>query len=161
LTQDGDGDGARGRAAAATVGWSPTARQRDVLRGVVNGLTAKEVARRLGISTRTVEGHLHALRRLTGAGSMGELCALSVAHGWVTPLRRPEGTTGSCPERGQSCSETVAQEGRGGRPTVMTPQRITAARELLRTHTIKDTARSLRVSRSTLYAHMDVIVAGR
>jgi len=36
-----------------------------------------------------------------------------------------------------------------------------AARELLRTHTIKETARSLSISRSTLYAHMDVIVAGR
>jgi DNA invertase Pin-like site-specific DNA recombinase len=41
----------------------------------------------------------------------------------------------------------------------MTPQRIVAARELLRTHTVKETARNLRVSRSTLYAHMDVITA--
>ena len=92
---------------------------------------------------------------------MGELCALSVARGWVTPLRRPEDATGACPETGESCSETFARDGRGGRPTVMTPQRITAARELLRTHTIKETARFLRISRSTLYAHMDVIVAGR
>lgn len=41
----------------------------------------------------------------------------------------------------------------------MTPQRIVAARELLRTQTVKETARNLRVSRSTLYAHMDVITA--
>ena len=41
----------------------------------------------------------------------------------------------------------------------MTPQRIAAARELLRTHTVKETARRLRVSPSTLYAHMDAITA--
>lgn len=131
----------------------PTARQREVLRGVVNGLTAKEVARRLGISARTVEGHLHAVRQLTGARSMGELCALSVARGWV----RPEPP--ACPETVEPCSETPGLKSRGGRPTVMTPQRIVAARALLRTHTVKETARNLRVSRTTLYAHMDVITA--
>jgi DNA-binding CsgD family transcriptional regulator len=134
-------------------GAGPTARQREVLRGVVNGLTAKEVARSLGISVRTVEGHLHAVRQLTGARSMGELCALSVARGWVRPQPAP------CPETVESCSETPDSKRRGGRPTVMTPQRIMAARALLRTHTVKETARNLRVSRTTLYAHMDVITA--
>jgi DNA-binding CsgD family transcriptional regulator len=138
----------------------PTVRQREVLRGVVNGLTAKEVARRLGISARTVEGHLHAVRRLTGARSMGELCALSVARGWVAPQQPAAGPGRPCPETVGSCSETPGRQPRGGRPTVMTPQRIVAARELLRTHTVKETARNLRVSRSTLYAHMDVITAG-
>jgi DNA-binding CsgD family transcriptional regulator len=141
-------DRGSGAATGATAG--PTARQREVLRGVASGLTAREVARRLGISARTVEGHLHAVRRLTGARSMGELCALSVARGWVTPVE-------PCPETVGSCSETPGSRPQGGRPTVMTPQRIAAARELLRTHTVKETARSLRVSRSTLYAHMDAI----
>jgi DNA-binding CsgD family transcriptional regulator len=155
LTQDPAG----GPGAETGLGAGPTARQREVLRGVVNGLTAKEVARRLGISTRTVEGHLHKLRRLTGARSMGELCALSVAEGWVTPLRRSEVTGGPCPEKVRLCAETAILASRSGRPTVMTPQRIATARQLMRTHTIKETARSLRISRSTLYAHMDVIVA--
>jgi DNA-binding CsgD family transcriptional regulator len=156
LTQDPAG----GPGAETGLGTGPTARQREVLRGVVNGLTAKEVARGLGISTRTVEGHLHKLRRLTGARSMGELCALSVAEGWVAPRRRPEVPGGPCPERVGLCAEIVAPASRSGRPTVMTPQRIATARQLMRTHTIKETARSLRISRSTLYAHMDVIVPG-
>lgn len=151
----------RGRRAGADM--EPTVRQREVLWGVVNGLTAKEVARRLGISVRTVEGHLRAVRQLTGARSMGELCALSVARGWVTPQQAPAGAApepgGPCPETVESCSETRGHHRRGGRPTVMTPQRIVAARELLRTQTVKETARNLRVSRSTLYAHMDVITA--
>jgi DNA-binding CsgD family transcriptional regulator len=155
LTQDAAG----GPGAETGPGAGPTARQREVLRGVVNGLTAKEVARRLGISTRTVEGHLHALRRLTGARSMGELCALSVAEGWVTPLRRSEVMAGPCPEKVGLCAETAIPGSRSGRPTVMTPQLVAAARQLMRTHTAKETARSLRISRSTLYAHMDVIVA--
>lgn len=168
----------------------PTARQREVLKGVTSGLTAREVARCLGISSRTVEGHLRVLRQATGTRSMGELCALSVAKGWVTPgpqeLSAPSalgtpGTPGtlsaletpSAPGTARSCSETqefpnkLASIGRnrshhavrrGGRPTVMTPQRIKAARALLETHTIKETASRLSISRGTLYAHMDVIM---
>jgi DNA-binding CsgD family transcriptional regulator len=54
---------------------------------MADGLTARQVAHRLGISRRTVEGHLRVLRELTGARSIGELCAVSVAEGWVTPGR--------------------------------------------------------------------------
>ncbi len=129
----------------------PTTRQLEVLRGVVHGLTTKELAWRLGISARTVEGHLHALRQLTGARSMGELCAVSAAEGWVTPQQGPVEANRSRPDQGSP------KERRAGRPTVMTPQLIRAARELLVTHTAKETARNLRISRSTLYAHMDVI----
>lgn len=129
----------------------PTTRQLEVLRGVVNDLSAKEVARQLVISARTVEGHLRALRLLTGARSMSELCALSAAQGWVTPQQAPVEANRPRLEMGD------LEERRAGRPTVMTPQRIRAARELLLTHTAKETARNLRVSRSTLYAHMDAI----
>ncbi len=40
-----------------------TSRERDVLRGVAAGLTNKDIARRLGISPRTVETHRESLMR--------------------------------------------------------------------------------------------------
>lgn len=48
---------------------------------------------------------------------------------------------------------------RPGRPTVMTPERIAAARELLRDHTVTEVARKLGVGRTTLHQHMAVITA--
>jgi DNA invertase Pin-like site-specific DNA recombinase len=45
----------------------------------------------------------------------------------------------------------------GGRPTVMTPEKIAAARALLPDNTIAAIARQLGVSRNTLYAHMKVL----
>jgi DNA invertase Pin-like site-specific DNA recombinase/DNA-binding CsgD family transcriptional regulator len=45
----------------------------------------------------------------------------------------------------------------GGRPTVMTPDKIAAARALLRDNTVTAIARHVGVSRSTLYAHMELI----
>lgn len=44
-----------------------------------------------------------------------------------------------------------------GRPTVMTPDRIEAARELLRDHAITEVARKLGVGRTTLYKYLPVI----
>lgn len=220
-------------------------RQRQVLQGMADGLTARQVAHRLGISRRSVEGHLRVLRELTGARRIGELCAVSVAEGWVTPGRLAPrvaldglGARSSAgPEPLRSCPETgwfpdgltmsdgklaelgyppgpvypagrdypagleasadpavsatpvgpaasgagkppaeptrAASSGRtanaardaaapadrtgrrpGGRPTVMTLDRITAARQLLLAHSATDTARRLGISRSTLYAHL-------
>lgn len=45
----------------------------------------------------------------------------------------------------------------GGRPTVMTPDKIAEARALLRENTVGAVARRMGVSRSTLYAHMELI----
>ena len=57
---------------------------------------------------------------------------------------------------------TARSRGRaGGRPTVMTAEKITAARALLAQTTIAAIARQIGVSRGTLYAHMDAITAGR
>jgi DNA invertase Pin-like site-specific DNA recombinase len=49
----------------------------------------------------------------------------------------------------------------GGRPPVMTPEKIAAAQSLLPEHSISAIARMVGVSRGTLYAHMDAITAGR
>jgi len=47
----------------------------------------------------------------------------------------------------------------GGRPTVMTAEKIAAARSLLPDNSVGATARQIGVSRGTLYSHMDVISA--
>ena len=87
----------RGQRRLADGGARPLQRRKQVLQGMADGLTAREVARRLGISRRTVEGHLRALREMTGTRSMGELCAVGVAEGWVTPGRRLPGRTAGDP----------------------------------------------------------------
>ncbi len=201
----------RGQRRLADGGARPLQRRKQVLQGMADGLTAREVARRLGISRRTVEGHLRALREMTGTRSMGQLCAVGVAEGWVTPGRRLPGRTAgdpgppdgadvppagrdgagapyarrdgagapsagrSCPETSQFLDNLIAMDlsplenpaasepgpGRGhprgrrrrGRPTVMTPERVAEARQLLPTHSMTDIARKLGVSRATLYAH--------
>jgi hypothetical protein len=110
---------------------------------------------------------------------MGQLCALGVAEGWVTPGRSTGVQVGhGAGEPGRSGSGlrtarfpdiviTAERPGgpgqpatgaRGGRPTVMTPTRVEAARELLPVHRVTEIARKLGVSRSTLYAHMDTIL---
>jgi DNA-binding CsgD family transcriptional regulator len=58
-----------------------TSRQAEVLRLAAAGLLAKEIARRLGISVRTVEGHLGVMRQRTGTRNMAELAAWGVARG--------------------------------------------------------------------------------
>jgi DNA invertase Pin-like site-specific DNA recombinase len=45
----------------------------------------------------------------------------------------------------------------GGRPVVMTPEKIAAGRSWLADHSVSATARMLGVSRGTLYAHMHEI----
>lgn len=50
---------------------------------------------------------------------------------------------------------------RPGRPTVMTAEKIAAARVLLPKNSITAVARQIGVSRGTLYAHMDALTAGR
>ena len=48
----------------------------------------------------------------------------------------------------------------GGRPTVMTPEKIAAARSLLPDNSVSAIARMLGVSRGTLHSHMAAITAG-
>lgn len=46
-----------------------TARQREVAGLVLDGLTSRTIARRLGISERTVHAHLRSIYSKTGVGS--------------------------------------------------------------------------------------------
>lgn len=56
---------------------SLTARERDVLKLAARGMANKEIAKRLGISFRTVEIHRTRVMHKTGAGSLIELANLA------------------------------------------------------------------------------------
>jgi two-component system response regulator FixJ len=56
-----------------------TPRERDVLRGLLDGKTNKMTARHLGISPRTVENYRAGVMKKTGLGSVAELVRLAVS----------------------------------------------------------------------------------
>jgi DNA-binding NarL/FixJ family response regulator len=60
---------------------SLTPRQRDVLHLVALGCTAKEIAGKLDISTRTVDFHKEELKRKLGLHSTAELTRYAIEHG--------------------------------------------------------------------------------
>jgi len=62
-----------------------SAREREVLRLIADGLSAKEIASDLGISTKTVEAHRTSLMRKLGARKATELVRYAVRHGLVEP----------------------------------------------------------------------------
>ncbi len=67
-----------------------TAREREVLALLARGLTDREVARALGISRKTVEKHVGAALRKTGAGSRTAAVVRALDRGWL-PSDRPAG----------------------------------------------------------------------
>ncbi|MCC6642702.1 MAG: response regulator transcription factor [Deltaproteobacteria bacterium] len=58
-----------------------TLRQREVLELLVEGLSAKEIAARVGISPRTVEFHKYQMMEAIGAKSSAELIRFAIEHG--------------------------------------------------------------------------------
>jgi DNA-binding NarL/FixJ family response regulator len=58
-----------------------TPRQREVLQLLAEGLLAKEVASRLGISTRTVEFHKYQMMETLGLHNSAELIHFAIKHG--------------------------------------------------------------------------------
>ena len=62
-----------------------TSHQRDILRMLADGLSAKEIARKLDISSRTVESHKYQIMESLGARSSAELIRLAIRHGIVDP----------------------------------------------------------------------------
>lgn len=66
-------DSMKARVSERASAWSLTPRQRDVLAGVADALTNKELCERLGCSLPTIETHLSAVLRKAGAMSRQEL----------------------------------------------------------------------------------------
>jgi DNA-binding NarL/FixJ family response regulator len=64
---------------------SLSSREREVLRLIAGGFSAKEVASQLHISTKTVEAHRTSLMRKVGARKATELVRLAVRHGLIEP----------------------------------------------------------------------------
>jgi DNA-binding NarL/FixJ family response regulator len=61
-----------------------TAREMEVLRLLAQGLTNYQIARRLGLSARTVEAHLTHIYTKLNVGSRTEAALLAQQRGWVT-----------------------------------------------------------------------------
>jgi len=77
----------RARSDAAADPSSPppgevSARQRDVLSCLVAGMTSKEIALRLNISVRTVDGHRAQLRARLGLRTNADLVRYALTHGF-------------------------------------------------------------------------------
>ena len=60
-------------------------REREVLHLIAEGLSAKEIAVRLGISTKTVEAHRTSLMRKLEVRKATELVRYAVRHGLIEP----------------------------------------------------------------------------
>jgi DNA-binding CsgD family transcriptional regulator len=62
-----------------------TLRQREILRLLVDGLTAKQIASRLDISARTVEFHKYRMLESLGLKGSADLIHFALQHGIVGP----------------------------------------------------------------------------
>lgn len=62
-----------------------SSREREVLNLIAEGLSAKEIAADLGISTKTVEAHRTSVMRKLGARKATELVRYAVRHGLIEP----------------------------------------------------------------------------
>ncbi len=62
-----------------------SAREREVLRLIADGLSAKEVATELSISTKTVEAHRTSLMRKLDVRKATELVRYALRHGLIEP----------------------------------------------------------------------------
>jgi DNA-binding NarL/FixJ family response regulator len=70
-------------------GPSLSARDLDVLRSAARGLSTKEIAAELRVSTRTVESHLTSIFNKLGVTNRIEAVVTAVASGWLTPDAGP------------------------------------------------------------------------
>lgn len=60
-----------------------TPRESEVLRLVADGLTNDEISTELGVTTKTVEGHLGRIFERTGVQSRTELATRAIREGWL------------------------------------------------------------------------------
>jgi FixJ family two-component response regulator len=73
-----DDDQRRVKSAAAAALRQLSARELQILQGLLSGLTNKEIARRLGISPRTVEMHRASMMNDLGVASLSEAVRIAI-----------------------------------------------------------------------------------
>jgi DNA-binding NarL/FixJ family response regulator len=62
-----------------------TPNQRQLVRLLADGLSAKEIARKLDVSSRTVESQKYQLMETLGTGTTAELIRFAIRNGIVEP----------------------------------------------------------------------------
>jgi len=62
-----------------------TDRQREIVRLLAQGRTAKEIASALSVSVRTVEFHKYRAMEAIGVSTSAELIRFALEHGLATP----------------------------------------------------------------------------
>ena len=75
----------RGPAQVVDQAASLTLRQREILRLLAEGLSAKQMAQKLDISQRTVEFHKYRIMETLGAKTSSDLIHFAIKHGIVEP----------------------------------------------------------------------------
>jgi DNA-binding NarL/FixJ family response regulator len=75
----------RGPAQVVDQAAALTLRQREILRLLAEGLSAKQMAQNLGISQRTVEFHKYRMMETLGAKTSSDLIHFAIKHGIVEP----------------------------------------------------------------------------
>lgn len=65
------------------VGVALTTREREVLRGFADGVNPKQLAAQLGMSLRTLQNHLAALKDKLGLREPAELVRYAIKHGYI------------------------------------------------------------------------------
>ena len=89
LEMDADLRGQRSRTATAQKSLALlTPRERQVMRMVVGGASTKDVARQLGVSTRTIEVHRKHIMQKIGVDSLAQLVMVAVRCGWCDQAAR-------------------------------------------------------------------------
>ena len=71
----------------------PSAREIEVMRLVAAGLTNSQIGSRLGLSARTVDGHLLRLCTRYVASGRVQLVVLAIQNGWVAPRAMDESSS--------------------------------------------------------------------
>ena len=66
-------------------------RQAEVLQGLFNGLTTKEIAYQLGLKPRTVKMHVAALKNRFGASTRAQSVGIAAKLGLLEKQQDPEG----------------------------------------------------------------------
>lgn len=87
-----------------------TAKETEVLAKLASGLSVKEIARQLGLTTKTVQSHRNSLRKKLKVRTDVELCLIAIKSGLVDihRLRAPED-----PAQGGTAASGVREPGRG------------------------------------------------